>query len=50
MSLARLETKSVDGRYKLGTTDVIVMAGIGYSLVPVRYASPGCLELIELRI
>ncbi|MFN0248781.1 MAG: metallophosphoesterase [Kofleriaceae bacterium] len=48
--LARLETTFVDGRYQLGTTDVIVTAGIGMSLVPIRYASPGSLELIELRL
>jgi predicted MPP superfamily phosphohydrolase len=48
--LARLETRFVDGRYKLGSTDIIVTAGIGMSLVPIRYASPGSLELIELRI
>lgn len=49
VSLARLETRFIDGRYRLGTTEVIVTAGIGYSLVPIRYASPGSLELIELR-
>lgn len=50
VSLARLETKFIDGRYKLGTTDVIVTAGIGYSIVPIRYASPGSLELLEVRL
>jgi predicted MPP superfamily phosphohydrolase len=47
--LARLETRHIDGRYQLGTTTVIVTAGIGYSLVPIRYAAPGSLEIIELR-
>jgi len=47
--LARLETRFVDGRYQLGSTTVIVTAGIGYSLVPIRYASPSSIELIELR-
>lgn len=48
--LARLETRFIDGRYQLGTTTVIVTAGIGYSLVPIRYAAPGSLELIDLRL
>ena len=49
--LARLETIYIDGRYALGEkTTVIVTAGIGYSLVPVRYASPSSLEIIELRL
>lgn len=49
--LARLETRFIDGRYALGTrTTVIVTAGIGFSLVPLRYASPGSLELLELRL
>lgn len=48
--LARLETRFVDGRYTLGTrTTVIVTAGVGYSIVPFRYAAPGSIELIELR-
>lgn len=47
-SLARVETRYVDGRYSLGDTDVIVTAGVGYSVVPFRYASPGSIELIEL--
>lgn len=50
VSLARLETDMVDGRYPLGTTTVIVTAGIGYSIVPFRYASPGSIELIDLRL
>ena len=50
VKLARLETALVDGRYQLGTTTVIVTAGVGYSIVPVRYAAPGSIELIELRL
>lgn len=47
-SLARVETRYVDGRYSLGGTEVIVTAGVGYSVVPFRYASPGSIELVEL--
>lgn len=50
VKLARLETTHVDGRYALGSTTVIVTSGVGYSLVPIRYASPGSLELIELTL
>ncbi|HEY5937806.1 MAG TPA: metallophosphoesterase [Kofleriaceae bacterium] len=50
VKLARLETPFVDGRYKLGTTTVIVTAGVGYSIIPLRYAAPGSMELIELRL
>jgi len=46
--LARLETPYVDGRYQRGATTIIVTAGVGYSIVPFRYASPGSVELIEL--
>jgi len=50
VKLARLETEFIDGRYALGKrTTVIVTSGIGYSLVPIRYASPGSIEIIELR-
>lgn len=48
--LARIETRYVDGRYALGPTTIIVTAGIGMSLVPFRYASPGSLEVIDLRL
>ncbi len=49
--LARLETRFIDGRYKLGKrTDVIVTSGVGYSVVPIRYAAPGSVEIIELRL
>ena len=47
--LARLETRYIDGRYQLGRTTVIVTAGVGYSIVPIRYAAPGSIEIIELR-
>lgn len=47
-NLARLETPMVDGRYQVGDTTVIVTAGVGYSIVPFRYASPGSIELVEL--
>ncbi len=46
--LARLETPYVDGRYQLGGTTIIVTAGVGYSIVPFRYASPGSVELVDL--
>lgn len=46
--LARLETDFVDGRYQLGSTTVIVTAGVGYSIIPIRYASPGSFEIIDL--
>lgn len=46
--LARLETPYVDGRYRLGSTTIIVTAGIGYSIAPFRYASPGSVEIIDL--
>ena len=48
INLARLETQLVDGRYQLGATTVIVTAGIGTSVVPVRYAAPGSVEVIDL--
>lgn len=49
--LSRVESPFVDGRYRLGQrTTVIMTAGVGYSLVPFRYASPGSIELIELRL
>lgn len=48
LPLARLETPYIDGRYQLGATTIIVTAGIGYSLVPFRYASPGSVEIIDL--
>jgi hypothetical protein len=50
VKLARLETRFVDGRYMLGSTTVIVTAGVGYSMVPFRYAAPGSIELLELRL
>lgn len=48
--LARLETDFVDGRYQRGATTILVTAGVGYSIVPVRYAAPGSIELIELSL
>jgi uncharacterized protein len=48
--LARLETEYIDGRYALGRTTVIVTAGIGYSVIPIRYAAPGSVELIEVAL
>jgi uncharacterized protein len=50
VNLARLETAYVDGRYQRGATTIIVTAGVGYSIVPFRYASPGSIELIELTL
>lgn len=50
VNLARLETSYVDGRYQVGNTTVIVTAGIGTSIVPIRYASPGSIELLELAL
>ena len=48
--LARLETEYIDGRYQLGSTTVIVTAGIGYSIVPIRYAAPSSIELIDVQL
>jgi uncharacterized protein len=48
--LARLETRFIDGRYMLGRTTVIVTSGIGYSVVPIRYAAPGSIEIIDIRL
>lgn len=50
VELARLETEFVDGRYQRGSTTIIVTAGIGFSIVPFRYASPGSIEFLELRL
>jgi predicted MPP superfamily phosphohydrolase len=44
VKLATLETEYIDGRYQLGRTTVIVTAGVGYSIFPVRYAAPGSIE------
>lgn len=46
--LARLETPYIDGRYQLGSTTIIVTAGVGYSIVPLRYAAPGSVETVDL--
>ena len=48
--LARLETPYVNGRYELDGTTIIVTAGIGMSVVPIRYAAPGSIELIDVRL
>lgn len=50
IKLARLETEFIDGRYQRGATTIIITAGIGYSILPFRYAAPGSIELIELRL
>ena len=50
VELARLETDFVDGRYERGATTIIITAGVGYSVVPFRYAAPGSIELIELTL
>jgi predicted MPP superfamily phosphohydrolase len=50
LRLARLETEFIDGRYQLGSTTVIVTSGIGYSVVPLRYAAPSSIELIDLQL
>lgn len=48
LPLARIETPYVDGRYQLGTTTIIVTSGVGYSIVPFRYAAVGSVEIIDL--
>lgn len=49
--LARLETTHIDGRYQLSPrTTVIVTAGIGTSIIPVRYASPGSIEIVDVNL
>ena len=48
VNLARLETEYVDGRYRRGNTEIIVTAGVGYSIVPFRYAAPGSIELLQV--
>ena len=50
VSLARLETPYVDGRYQLGSTTLIVTAGVGFSVVPFRYASPASIEIIDVAL
>jgi uncharacterized protein len=48
VNLARLETPFVDGRYDRGHTTIIVTAGIGCSVVPLRYAAPPSIEYIDV--
>lgn len=50
VELARVETEFIDGRYERAGTTIIITAGVGYSIVPFRYASPGSIELIELQL
>ncbi|MBA3394041.1 MAG: metallophosphoesterase [Deltaproteobacteria bacterium] len=50
VKLARLETELIDGRYEHAGTTIIITAGVGYSIIPFRYASPGAIELIELAL
>lgn len=50
VKLARLETTFIDGRYELGRTTVIVTSGVGMSVVPIRYAAPGSIEIVDLRL
>ena len=38
------------GRYRLGSTTLIVTSGIGYSIAPFRYASPSSIEMIDLHL
>jgi predicted MPP superfamily phosphohydrolase len=47
---SRLETRFIDGRYQLGRTTVIVTAGVGFSVVPFRYAAPASIEIIDLHL
>lgn len=47
--LARVETPYLTGRYELGSTQVLVTSGVGFSIAPFRYASPGTVEILELR-
>lgn len=50
VELARLETRYIDGRYERGKTTMIITAGVGYSIIPFRYASPGSIEIIDLML
>ena len=51
VSIARVETPYVKGRYSLSPrTTVIVTSGIGYSIAPLRYASPASIEIIDLHL
>ncbi len=50
VSIARVETPYVAGRYQLGKTTLIVTSGIGFSIAPFRYAAPASLEFIDIRI
>ena len=50
LNLARLETPYTDGLYHAGSTTILITAGVGYSIIPLRYASPGSIEIIELAL
>lgn len=49
-NIARIETPYVSGRYRLGTTTLIVTSGIGFSIAPFRYASPASIEIIDVHL
>ena len=46
---ARLETRYVEGSYRLGAMTLVVTAGLGMSVTPLRYRSPASVDVIELR-
>jgi uncharacterized protein len=46
---ARLETRYLEGSYRLGDMLLVVTAGLGMSVTPLRYRSPASADLIELR-
>jgi predicted MPP superfamily phosphohydrolase len=49
LPIARIETPFVRGRYRLSPrTYAIVTAGIGYSIAPFRFASPGSIDFIDI--
>lgn len=48
VSLARVETPYVAGRYRRGATTIIVTSGVGFSIAPFRYASPATIEIIDV--
>jgi hypothetical protein len=48
VSIARVETPYISGRYQLGSTTIIVTSGIGFSIAPFRYAAPASIEIIDL--
>ena len=48
VSIARVETPYVSGRYQLGNTTLVVTSGIGFSIAPFRYAASASMEVIDL--